>query len=175
MLDDSQQHKTMSDAYRRMMQRAATKLREAAGAVGPSLQELLHSAVEGAVALKELTREEAEQISYFVKRDLQDAAAHLKESGKELSDWLRFDIELVEDRVLEALAPLVDHTRVELDRLAMEAELRGWHTGEVTGPGTLFCDACGEALHFHNPGHIPPCPKCKATVFHRRPESNPEQ
>ena len=57
MLDDSQQHKTMSDAYRRMMQRAAAKLREAAGAVGPSLQELLHSAVEGAVALKELTRE----------------------------------------------------------------------------------------------------------------------
>lgn len=169
MQDDTQEHKTMSEAYRRMMQRAATTLRETAGAVLPSLQELLHSAVEGAVALKELTRDEAEQVAYFIKRDLHDAATHMRESGKELSDWLRFDIELVEDRVLEALAPLVDHTRVELDRLALEADLKGWHTGEITGPGTLFCEACGEALHFHHPGHIPPCPKCRGTVFHHRP------
>ena len=24
------------------------------------------------------------------------------------------------------------------------------------------------ALHFHNPGHIPPCPKCNNTHFHRQ-------
>ncbi|MDH5595020.1 MAG: zinc ribbon-containing protein, partial [Gammaproteobacteria bacterium] len=42
-----------------------------------------------------------------------------------------------------------------------------WHTGEVVGVGTLRCKACGELLHFHATGHIPPCPKCQKTVFNR--------
>ncbi len=41
------------------------------------------------------------------------------------------------------------------------------HTGEIIGAGTLVCDQCGEKLHFHKAGKIPPCPKCHGTTFHR--------
>jgi NADH pyrophosphatase NudC (nudix superfamily) len=42
-----------------------------------------------------------------------------------------------------------------------------YHTGEITGIGTLFCDNCGHSLHFSKTGHIPPCPHCSHTRFHR--------
>ena len=38
-------------------------------------------------------------------------------------------------------------------------------TGEVTGPGTLTCVACGSQMRFRDSGRIPPCPKCHATSF----------
>ena len=43
----------------------------------------------------------------------------------------------------------------------------GYHTGEISGPGTLLCVACGTELHLHKTGRIPPCPKCHATQFKR--------
>jgi hypothetical protein len=163
---DRESNNHLAEAYHRMLERAVTALHKAKGAL--SLSHLIESAKHTAVDLKEITSEEAERIGEYVKRDVRDAAAHARESRRELATWLRFDIGLVEDRVLEFLQPLVDHTRLELDRLAMEAEVVGWHTGEVAAPGVLTCDACGQELHMHGVGHIPPCPKCKATVFHRK-------
>ena len=133
-----------------------------------SLPHLFQSAKDTAVDLKELSRDEAERIAYYLRRDVEDAASHARQTRKEFREWLRFDVALIEDRLLGFLEPLVDHCRVELDRLAMEAEVAGWHTGEIVSPGTLFCDACGQEIHLHRISHIPPCPKCKATVFHRK-------
>ncbi|MES9926605.1 MAG: hypothetical protein ABW158_00685, partial [Candidatus Thiodiazotropha sp. 6PDIVS] len=42
-----------------------------------------------------------------------------------------------------------------------------YHTGEVTGPGTLVCAQCGKEMHFKKTGHIPPCSGCKGTDFQR--------
>ncbi|MGQ0658648.1 MAG: zinc ribbon-containing protein [Chromatiales bacterium] len=154
--------------YRRMLERAASTLKEAVKHPLPSLRHLIDTAKHTAVELKELSHDEAERIGYYLRRDVEDAAQHAREGRRELRDWLRFDIALLEDRLLEFLEPLVDHTRLELDRLAMEADAQGWHTGEVIGPGTLYCEACGQALHLHRVSHIPPCPRCRATAFHRR-------
>ena len=151
-------------AYERMLERSMALLNEA----GHTVQKAVQSAVETASEVGELSREEAERIADYLRRDLHDAADYLAENGGELRDWLRFDTELVEDRILDALSLLVDNTKVELAGLAQRAALLGeWHTGEITGPGTLVCDACGEELHFQQAGHIPPCPKCHATVYHR--------
>lgn len=85
----------------------------------------------------------------------------------ELGDWFRFDVELVEDRLRDWFSTLTDTTRTTLDELAQNAEVAEWHTGEITGPGTLRCDQCKHDLHFHKVGHIPPCSNCHATKFHR--------
>jgi len=74
----------------------------------------------------------------------------------------------VEGRIADALSLLVDKTKLELAELAERAQTFGeWHTGEVTGPGTLVCKSCGEELHYEKPGHIPPCPKCRGTSYRR--------
>ena len=86
---------------------------------------------------------------------------------RKLKNWLGFDIALIEDRLRDMFFQAADQTTKELLELKYRAEIAGYHTGEITGPGTLVCDKCQEKLHFHKAGHIPPCPKCRGTHFHR--------
>ena len=134
----------------------------------PAVLDAIDKSKEKAAELAELTSEEIDKVSDFVIRDLHDAAEYIAVGERELGDWLRIDALLIEDKFLEAFSHMVDHTQVALDEIAANAKRASeWHTGEITSAGTLVCSACGEVLHFHNAGHIPPCPKCHATVFNR--------
>lgn len=132
----------------------------------PTLTERLEQAAEKLSELGEFTREEADHVAEYVRRDLEEAGEFLSESGKTLKDLFRFDLEFVESKVAEAFAQMADTTRIELEKIAERARQVGeWHTGEITGIGTLECKQCGEQLHFDKTGHIPPCPKCHGTVY----------
>jgi len=162
------EHEKQVRAYERMLERAKQFLTETGREVTPKLQEALNAAKEKASQLGELSAEEAEKIADYLKRDLHAAAEFLAEDRGELRDWLRFDIQQMESRIAGALALLVDRTKIELAELEQRAQRTGeWHTGEITGPGTLICNNCGEELHYEKPGHIPPCPKCRGTVYRR--------
>ena len=156
------------NAYEQMLERAKVFLTSAGHEIAPKVDSAVEAAKEKAAELGELTQEEAEKTAEYLKRDLHDAAEFLADEDNELRQWLRFDIELVEDRIIDALSLLVDHTKVDLADFAEQAQRFGeWHTGEITGPGTLVCKECGEVLHFHKTGHIPPCPKCHGSAYRR--------
>ena len=158
----------LADAYHRMLERLKLAVDRWEHGADTTLHRTLDEVQEKATELDELTREEAEKVGEYLKRDLQDAAVYLNDSGKEMRDWLRFDMQLVEDRLLDAFSSVADKTRLELLELQQRADAGGeWHSGEVCGIGTLECKSCGEQLHFHAPGHIPPCPKCHGTTFRR--------
>ena len=77
-------------------------------------------------------------------------------------------IEQTKGAVIHALLETADKTTLALLRMKKNAhQPYDYHTGEIAGFGTLICDECGEKLHFHKAGHIPPCPKCHKTSFHR--------
>ena len=159
------------DAYERMLERVDGMLDKAEKQTIPTLKKSLEQARDKAVELNELTREEAERVSAYVERDMKDAAEFLSQTGVEFRNWLRFDLQLIESRMLEMFANVADRTRLELGKLADNARRASlYHTGEVTGPGTLVCTGCGKALHFHKAGHIPPCGVCRGTVFKRHRE-----
>ena len=161
----------MTDAYERMLERVDGMLEIAEKSTLPTLRRALDQAREKAVELNELTREEAERLSEYVERDMQEAAHYLLETGNEFRQWWQFDVQMIEQRMLEMFANVADKTRLELEKIADQArEASLYHTGEVTGPGTLLCNSCGKELHFHKAGHIPPCPSCRGTGF-RRPAS----
>ncbi|NOX42661.1 MAG: zinc ribbon-containing protein [Gammaproteobacteria bacterium] len=169
MTDQKDKH---VNAYNRMLENAKTFIDEAEKEFGPKVQFGIDAAKDKISELGELTREEVDKIGDYLHRDLDDAGKFLQENGKELSDWLKFDIELIEDRFIDTFSVVADQTKVELALLADRANKVGvWKTGEITGIGTLVCKSCGEELHFHKPGHIPPCPKCKASEF-KRPASS---
>ena len=155
-------------AYNRMMERVKAGIEEAEEQAIPKLRENIDKAAELAVELEELTVEEAQKIAMYLRRDLHDAGQYLAESGEELGGWLRFDIGQIEDRLLEVISRVADKTRVEIAALQHELEQDPpHHSGEITGPGTLYCSDCGQAVHFHQTGHIPPCPKCHGSNFRR--------
>lgn len=155
-------------AYETMLQRVHEAAERAEEKTVPWLRETLAQARERAVELGELTREEAERISGYVERDIKEAAHYLTETGREFRDWLRFDAQVIGDRVLEMLGGMAGQTAQALRQLADRArEAATYHTGEVTAPGVLECTACGEHLHFDKTARIPPCPKCKGTRFRR--------
>jgi predicted nucleic acid-binding Zn-ribbon protein len=164
------QGEKLAQAYQQMMTRVKTAMEEARRDTLPGLQQFIDEAVEKAVALGELSREEAERIGRYLRRDVEDAAEFLdrREVDDDLSAWMRFDLELIEDRILALFQPMVDHTRAELEHLAARAEaMNTWFSGEITGPGTLQCKQCGALLHFHKPKAISPCPVCHHQEFAR--------
>ena len=123
--------------------------------------------------LGELTREEAERVAGYLERDLRDAAGFIAETGQQLRDWLRVDLERMGQGALDLFAQVADQTSLQLRNLAERARrAEVYHTGEVAGPGTLVCVQCGKELHFDRPGRIPPCPRCHGTEF-RRPDRFP--
>jgi polyhydroxyalkanoate synthesis regulator phasin len=134
----------------------------------PTLKEAIESAKKYSSEIGQLTREEADKVGEYIRRDMHDAADYLSDSGKEFRDWLNLDLQLIERRILDMFASVADRTRIELEGLAQRARAASqYHTGEVVGPGTLECLACGQVMQFHQTGQIPPCPKCHATAFRR--------
>lgn len=158
----------LTHAYDRMMERVRTTISGVEKHAIPPLQHSIEAAKEKAVELGELTREEAERIAEYLKRDLHDAAEYLTNTGRDLRDWLRFDLDLIEDRLRDMFSQAVDQTRVELAQLQNQAPpIREYHSGEITGIGTLQCVNCGKSVRFHTTSRIPPCPKCHGSVFVR--------
>ena len=159
----------MVSAYEAMLERVHEAADNAERKSVPWLRNALDNARDRAVELEELTREEADKVSRYVERDLHEAASFLADTGQEFRDWLSFDWQLMQNRMLDMFAGMADQTSLALKDIAEQARQASlYHTGEITAPGLLECVECGEALHFQKTGHIPPCPKCKATVFRRK-------
>ena len=155
-------------AYEKMYERTAENLHSTEKKSAQLLHKLIDEAKGKAVELKELSEDDAAKLADWLKRDLDDTVNYLSETGLELKDWLGFETTLLESAVLDLMLKAADKTTVEL--LTMKDYARqphAYHTGEITGPGTLVCDQCSEKLHFHRAGKIPPCPKCHTTSFHR--------
>lgn len=159
--DNQQKH---VHGYNRMLER----IKEFFSGTEHNLQNAVDAAKEKASELGELSREESEKIGDYVKRDIHDAAEYLSKEDKEMSDWLHFDVQLVEAKIIDWMSQAVDTTKLELEQLAQRArEENIWMSGEITGPGTLHCMHCDHEIQFTQTAQIPPCPQCGKHRFKR--------
>ncbi|MCW9013352.1 MAG: zinc ribbon-containing protein [Gammaproteobacteria bacterium] len=166
--DYNQDDKGLVDAYNRMMARIRDSIDTAEAEAVPTLQRAIDQAKKQAIHLGEITLEEAEEIGNYIKRDINDAAEYLMETSHEFSEWLMLDIDIIEQKVLELFLSVADKTRVELEQLSHpKCDITEYHTGEITGPGSLVCIKCKQMVHFNTTSQIPPCPNCKHTDFKR--------
>ncbi|UCE88830.1 MAG: zinc ribbon-containing protein [Pseudomonadota bacterium] len=158
----------LSAAYDTILERSREALASLRENTDDALHRALGSARDKAVELGELGRDEAERVHDFVVRDLHAAATHLGEQERDLADWLRLDLLLVEKEALSRYSALTERARAELRHLRKTAaRYSEWHTGEITGLGTLRCVHCNKDIHFHRTGRVPPCPNCHGTEFRR--------
>ncbi len=157
----------LGEAYELLLEKTLEKTRALERVTARAVHEMVDRARAELVALGRVTEREGEELAEALKRDLTEAARYLDETGRELKDWLGFDIELLEDRLRENLFAAADQTTLALNALRMAARAAEYHSGEITGPGTLVCDACGERVQLRHAGRVPPCPKCRGGRFHR--------
>lgn len=116
------------------------------------------------IAAKTFSAERGEQLKNYLTRDLDqsiDAARKLGEAAKQ-----RLEPSRLEAGALASIAGVLELAgKAMLDLGHKAKEALTCKTGEITSAGTLTCQACGQQLHLEKTGHIPPCPKCKGTVF----------
>jgi rubrerythrin len=161
--DTAQAELRFKQAYQHMLERVRHHQNAQA-----NLSRAIELAQQEAVQSQELTAEEAEQVGHYLHRDLQHAGGFLAKTGQALRDWFNFDLELVEDRLLDLWQHATDQARVELGNLQEDAPTAMiYHSGEITGPGTLFCLSCGYELRFQRIERIPSCPRCHGNQFKR--------
>lgn len=160
----------LTRAYNNMMQRTRHFLQTTNDHQSSmTLEQALTQAADKSIESGELTPDEANRIANFLRRDISDAAIHLAEpGGSELSDWLRFDIQRVEDHLIELFFSVADQTKLELIQLAQPPlPYHTYRTGEITSIGSLECAQCGQQIQFHETDFIPPCPQCHSLIFRR--------
>ncbi|MEY4769248.1 MAG: hypothetical protein RL637_1887 [Pseudomonadota bacterium] len=152
-------------AYNHLMQH----LHDVLGDSNYSTTDALAIAKTKTSELNNLTAEEVDKISHFVSRDVDHAATtieHHHSAG--FSDWLKFDIDLLENFALDAFMSVADKTRLELALLEEKARnYHPYHSGDITGPGTFLCQECNKTLAFKSTSQLPLCPNCKTNTFIR--------
>ncbi len=156
-------NEAMGEAYELLLEKALQKAHQ----TGTFVHDMIEEVRDDLAAMYKFGDDEIVNLEKYVKRDLIDAARHLDKTGN-LRGWLGFDVALIKDEFWKRFFEAADQTTVALNRLKLQAENAEYHSGELVGLGTLVCDQCGQKLHLHKPGRIPPCPKCNNTHFHRQ-------
>ncbi|ABI55753.1 zinc ribbon-containing protein [Alkalilimnicola ehrlichii MLHE-1] len=161
---EEQQH--LLRGYDRMLDRIRERIKGDRHSVADALQ----WAKEQAVELGELTRDEAENIAEYLRRDVEEAGRFLAHTDeRDLRGWFQMDLQLLENWLWDAFSSVADRTRVEWLEFQRTGHVREeYRTGEITGPGVLECQECGRNMTFSQTGHVPPCPACHGTRFVRR-------
>lgn len=163
----------MVAAYEELLKRTQETLETTQKESVPRFRELLEKARDNMVELGELTREEAHKVADYLRRDVEDAASYIAETGNDIREWWRFDLELIEQRMMDMFAKAADQTSLQLAQWAESArQMSLYQAGEITGPGTLVCDKCGAETHFVQTGRIPACAECGNTTFRRKEKAD---
>jgi hypothetical protein len=167
-MDIKSDREKLVKAFDHMVENVSHSIHVAEEAVSPTIDEMVQNAQRITADLFKLTKKESERLGKTLKRDIESAHKTLNQQGKELKDWLSFDLTLVEDKFIELIARAADKTW--LDFRSFEDEERqadSYHTGEICNVGTLCCKNCVQTIHMSKSGHIPPCPHCHHTEFYR--------
>jgi len=155
------------DAYNHMMASIRSSF-ETSDDDEMSLSKAMSMARDEITHISDVTQDEAEEISNFIKRDINDAAEYMMESSSEFSDWLMLDIEVIERKLIDLFLSVADKTRIELEQFGVQnTELSLYYSGEITGPGTLQCNACGHKVSFTTTSQIQDCTECGHNTFKR--------
>lgn len=155
-------------AFDHMVENVSEAIHEAEEAIGPTVDEMVHNAQVLARELFALTQEEAESLGETLKRDMHKANTTLNQQGKELKDWLSFDLTLVEDRFIEMIGRAADKSWLDFRAFEHEDHQASvYRSGEICSAGTFCCRNCDNNITLSQTGQIPNCPVCGQQEFFR--------
>lgn len=126
----------------------------------------LEKAREQLTTLGEFSAEQGEVLKEYLGRDLDQTISDAQRLGEEAKEKLHPS--RLGAGALSSLASVLELTSDALHSLLNKTvQALTYRTGEITSAGSLTCQACGQKLQLKQTGHIPPCPKCSGTLFHK--------
>ena len=145
--------------YEKLASRTADLLEEGK----KTFDEALKKAKEELSAAGDFSREQADKLGEYVRRDLKENADKAKEAVIKAVEPQR-----VVAGVQSAFTRILTSAAETLTELAEKSEKSlEFKTGEITSPGTLTCKECDAEMHMTKTTRIPPCPKCHKTIFRK--------
>lgn len=145
--------------YEKLASRTADLLEEGK----KTFEEALRKAKEELSAAGDFSREQADKLGEYVRRDLKENADKAKEAVIKAVEPQRLAA-----GVQSAFTRILTTAAETLTELAEKSEKSlEFKTGEITSPGTLTCKECDAEMHMTKTTRIPPCPKCHKTVFRK--------
>lgn len=154
-------------AYNHMIDEMHAAFEKVEETVSPTIETMLQNAQQTSKKLYALTQDEARMITEHVKRDISHARKYMSTEGRELKQWLKFDIHQVEDKFADFLSRAADKNWLDFHAFKEYQQNTLYKTGEICSAGTFRCLDCGQEMKFTKNSHIPPCPKCHHTEFER--------
>jgi hypothetical protein len=158
------------EVYDRMLERVHGRLREVQDATVETLEEEIRDAVLMEYELEEMTREEADLLGAYLKRDLQHLLHFVEETGEGLTEWLQLDISLLEHQLADQLLSVADRTLVDTLELRQKLEnddAGHYISGEVATAGMFRCLNCSHMLCLTATSHLSPCEACGSHYYER--------
>ncbi len=145
--------------YEKLASRTADVLEEGK----KTFDEALKRAKEELASAGDFSREQADRLGEYVRRDLRENADKARVAVKKAVAPQR-----VAAGVQSAFSRILTSTAETLTELAQRSEKSlEYKTGEITSPGTLTCKSCDAEMHMTKTTRIPPCPKCHKTIFRK--------
>jgi len=158
------------EIYNKLMESLYETMDDSLHTVAEAMEIAKEKVSEFGGVVQDATQEELDRVSHYVMRDIEHAATATTpvQDNDSLSDWLKFDIELIENFALDDFLSIADRTRIELAKINIEAKkYHPYKSGEITGPGTFACDGCDKQIAFKSTSVIPVCPECGGKNFTR--------
>ncbi len=157
------------EAHGKVLDRLEKSLAEAEATTWEKLKEEIEKAVEFEQGVARLTREEWDLIKAYLKRDLKALSGFMAETGSGLREWLRMDMDLLEQKLRRTLLSIADKTKVEQDNLdhRLNHDPGTYIAGEIAIPGMLQCTQCDKMVCLVETTHLEPCHRCDGIYFHR--------
>ncbi len=161
MTDQNENNKDQEDVglYEKIASRTADLFEEGR----KTFDEALKKAKEEISSAGDYSREQADKIGEYVRRDLKANANKAKDAFIKAVEPQRLAV-----GAQSAFSRILSSAAGTLTDLAEKSEKLLEHkTGELTSPGTLTCKNCDAEMHLTKTVRIPPCPKCHKTIFRK--------
>ena len=157
--NDKKEEQEEVGLYEKLASRTADLLEEGR----KTFDEALKKAKDELSSAGDFSREQADKLGEYVRRDLKENADKAKEAVIKAVEPQR-----VAAGVQSAFTRILTSAAETLTELAERSEKSlEFKTGEITSPGTLTCKECDAEMHMKKTTRIPPCPKCHKTIFRK--------
>jgi hypothetical protein len=149
-----------------LYEKIVSRTEELLGSGRKNLDEALTRAGDEFSSAGTFTREQAEKVSKYVKRDVQHAFASAEKGKKSVKEAV--DPKRIAVGAQSFFSKILLNTAEALSDWAEKSEHHlEYKTGEVTNPGTLTCKNCKEEIHIRKTGRSPPCPTGHHTMYRK--------